>query len=191
MLEKDSYTQQDVDYAFSLSKKEANGGEAGGALLDKSATSSGIYQALIFEKIFGGMKQRYLDQIKTNEQGLDIPTVQAWLEKDLLTCINRKRDEFVAVIRAISRSLDQKELASLFYDFRQAMSHQWFEKIFKQGDKNGPLSNGPNIIMDALAYILEDDQSQFTIKMKGIAKYVFAEDEIAKPDSLQNIKAKK
>ena len=91
------------------------------------------------------------------------------------------------MIRAISRSLDQKEPDLLFYDFRQAMSHQWFEKIFKQGDKNGPLSNGPNIIMDALAYILEDDQSQFTIKMKGIAKFVFAEDEAAKPDSLQKL----
>ena len=191
MLEKSSYKQQDVDYAFSLSKKETGGGEAYGALLNKNATSGGIYQALIFEKIFGGMKQRYLNQFKTKEQGLDIDALQVWLEKDLLTCVNRKKDEFIAVIRAISHNLEQKDLDHLFYDFRQALCYHWLEKIFTQGDKDGPLSNGPNSITEALAGILEDDQSQFTNKMKGFAKFVFAEDEMAKPDSIQKIRKNK
>lgn len=190
MLEKSSYKQQDVDYAFSLSKKETGGGEAYGALLSRNATSGGIYQALIFEKIFGGMKQRYLNQFKTKEQGQDIPAIQAWLENDLMTCVNRKKDEFIAVIRAISHNLDEKTPDQLFYDFRQAICYHWLEKIFKQGDKDGPLAYGPNMITEALAYILDDDQSQFKNKMKGIAKFVFAEDEMAKPDSLQKITKK-
>ena len=190
MLEKDSYKQQDVDYAFSLSKKEAGGGEAYGALLNKNLTSSAIYQALIFEKIFGGMKQRYLNQFKTKEQGFDLAAIHTWLENDMLTCVNRKKDEFTAVIRAIYRNLDEKDDAHLFYDLRQALSYNWLEKIFKQGDKNGPLSNGPNVITEALAEILGDDQSRFIDRVKTIAKFVSAEDEIAKPDSLQKIRKK-
>ena len=191
MLEKDSYKQQDVDYAFSLSKKEAGGGEAYGALLNKNLTSSAIYQALIFVIFFGGMKQRYLNQFKTKEQGFDLAAIHTWLENDMLTCVNRKKDEFTTVIRAIYRNLDEKDDAHLFYDLRQALSYNWLEKIFKQGDKNGPLSNGPNVITEALAEILGDDQSRFITRVKTIAKFVSAEDKIAKPDSLQKIRKNK
>ena len=115
--------------------------------------------------------------------------VKAWLEDDMDTCINRKKDEFIAVFRGIARSLDpeMKDPAALLMSFCRSMGYHWFEKIFRHGDKNGPLSKGPNLIIDALADIINDDQSQLKNKMTGIAKFVLAEDEQKKPDSRQKV----
>ena len=185
MLEKSSYSQQDVDYAFALSKKERGDGEASGAMIDNDKTAGNVYQTLILEKIFGGMKQRYLSQFKTLEQGDDIPLIQEWLDNDLVNCIHRKRDDFIAVIRAIIHNLDQKDQEQLIYAMNRMMYSNWFVKAFPTGDKNGPLARGPNMISEAFSRILQDNGSRFNNELTGISKFLFSEDKIAKPDSRQ------
>lgn len=188
MLEKSSYSQQDVDYAFALSKKETGGGEVMGGMLDNDKSAGGIYQSLILEKIFGGMKQRYLSQFKTKEQGDDIPAIQEWLDNDLVTCIHRKRDDFIAVIRAMIRNLDQKEQEELIRALNQTMYSFWFGKIFHAGDKDGPLARGANMIAEAFNRILQDNKSRFNNELTGISKFLFSEEENKKPDSMQKVK---
>ena len=52
----DEFSDQDIDYAFALEKKEKNG------LSDESPsggkTSAAVYQSLILEQVFKGMKER-------------------------------------------------------------------------------------------------------------------------------------
>ena len=68
MLEKDSYKQQDIDYAFQLREKERSGGVISG-MFSNSNSSSGIYLSLILEKIFGGMTKRFMKE-ETEEGGI-------------------------------------------------------------------------------------------------------------------------
>lgn len=183
MLEKGSFSQQDVDYAFSLSEKERDNGEMYGALLDKGS-AGGTYQSLILEKIFGGMKQRYLDHISA-EEAHNTGLIRTWLEEDLNNCINRKKDDFIAVIRALVRASGSKDKDFLTYKFVSTMSDQWFLKVFKHGDANPALKDGANFIGDAFSLIMQDNQSPVKKTIDGIFKFVMAEDEQAKPDSLQ------
>ncbi len=105
MLEKTSYSQQDVDYVFSLGKKETSEKNVGGQILNNSAAK--VYKALILEKIFGGMKQRLLNHLSEEEAG-DQAKVQAWLDKDISTCINRKKDDVVGVLTALKRTSNEE-----------------------------------------------------------------------------------
>lgn len=52
MLEKDSYSQQDIDYAFDLQKKEKDGAKSPD-MNENHLFASNIYQSLFFEKVFG------------------------------------------------------------------------------------------------------------------------------------------
>ena len=57
MVEKDTFSQQDVDYAFRLQAKERQDDAQSEAFVE-GKTSSSIYQSLFFEKVFGGMRER-------------------------------------------------------------------------------------------------------------------------------------
>lgn len=185
MLEKGSYSQQDVDYAFDLSKKEQEG-DANGAILNNS--TSGIYQSLILEKIFGGMKQRYLAHVKP-EDAKNTDTIRAWLEEDLNNCVARKKDDFIIVLRAIARTAEEKSPEFLNYEFGRIMNEHWFEKVFKPNEKIGALAGGPNFILEAFSQILNGEQtSQFRNTLTGLYKIILADGELAKPDSVQKAK---
>ena len=187
MLEKSSYSQQDVDYAFSLKNKQ-EAGDANGTILSHS--SCGIYRSLIFEKIFGGMKQRYLNHI-TVEQSQDVDAIRTWLEDDLITCVGRKKDDFISVIRAIARTAENKELDFLIWQFAGEMRGSWFQHVFKKGPENGPLADGSDFIESAFTQgILAQDQSRFKKTLTGLFRFILAEDEVAKPDSNQKLKKK-
>ena len=188
MLEKSSFSQQDVDYAFSLGKKEKADGEAAGLLIDKW-TAGDTYQALIMEKIFGGMKQRYLEHIPA-EEARNLDLIRNWLDDDVNRCINRKKNEFIAVLRAIARASDTNDMEMLRYDLNRAIFDSWFLKVFKHGDQNSALSQGANYIGEAFGQILADDQSPVKKTVDGIFKFVLAEDEHAKPDALQAVRNK-
>ena len=95
MLEKRSYTQQDIDYAFGLEKKEnSNSFRLNSPMYTEYKTASSTYKALFLDKIFGGMKGRCKDQLN-NEQA-DIPggkklRLDLWLDRDLFNCANPKK----------------------------------------------------------------------------------------------------
>ncbi|MBQ6505518.1 MAG: hypothetical protein IJI57_16555 [Flexilinea sp.] len=189
MLEKGSYTQQDVDYAFDLHTKE-NAGDANGAILAKS--SGNVYKSLILEKIFGGMKQRYLNHISLEDSG-DMNTVKAWLENDMLECVKRKKDDVMAVLRAMKRNAEipDPDKDYLIGSFQTLMAENWIHKVFKEGAPDeSPLHNAPNFVGEALGQILADNGSPLTSFLTGMIKIVLAEEQANAPDSLQQAKRK-
>ena len=189
MLEKGSYTQQDVDYAFALHKKE-NEGDVNGAILSNS--SGNVYKSLILEKIFGGMKQRYLNHISLEDSG-NKDTIKAWLENDMLECIKRKKDDLMAVLRAMKRNaeIDNPDKDYLLGLFHNLIAENWIFKVFKASDsEESPLHNAPNFIGESLGEILGDNRSPLTSLLEGMLKIVLAEDTFNAPDSLQQMKRK-
>ena len=191
MPEKGSYSQQDVDYAFSLGMKELNGRTAG-SLIEHSM--SNIYKSLILEKIFGGMKERCLNHI-TLENAQDDAAIQEWLENDLYECFTRKKDDVLAVLRALKRNSEEPDPDAeyLMFVFKNLLVDNWFEKVFvdKAAPENSPLHGSKNRVMAGLNLVFENNASRTKALVETLIKYVIAEDKIKSPDSLQKAKNNK
>ena len=94
MTDKESYNQQDVDYAFSLGKKERTTEGENDQLLESEiyqapdSTASTTYKLLIMQKIFGGMRERCRQKFGTMIYGKKI---NSWLYNDIVKSIDKKR----------------------------------------------------------------------------------------------------
>ncbi len=175
MLEKTSYSQQDVDYAFSLGNKEAEG-KASGDILEH--TTSMVYKALILEKIFGGMKQRFLNHV-SDEEADNIDNLQTWLDDDVYTCINRKKDDVRSVMKAMMRnaSKDSKgDFMQLEGNFYGLIQINWLDRIFTTNiPESGPLSKMREAYRDCWGNISNKEDSRTNILIKSLMKEVFSE----------------
>ena len=107
LLEKDSYKQQDIDYAFSLKQKETNG--AGGEMISKGYSAAHVYQNLMLEKIFGNMHQRFTAALQSGRvtNVRDHISIGEWLDEDMSECLTRKKDGMKMILRGMRRSLDK------------------------------------------------------------------------------------
>ena len=96
MLEKEEYSQQDVDYVFSLEKKERNTEGLNDKFLQTGVFSgvghsaSDIYKMLIMQKIFGGMKNRFEAE---NKGVRDKKQIVNWLSEDSIKCIDQNPNQ--------------------------------------------------------------------------------------------------
>ncbi len=130
MLEKEEYSQQDVDYVFSLEKKERNIEGLDDKFLQTGVFSgvghsaSDTYKMLIMQKIFGGMKNRFE---AANKGERDNMQVLEWLGEDSLNCINQSPNQMKMIIRGIKRSLkdpDEKTVRGKVFDLLE----NWFRR---------------------------------------------------------------
>ena len=132
MLEKEEYSQQDVDYAFALGKKERKTEGPDDKLLESNIFSNGghtasdTYKMLILQKIFGGMKNRFMTD---NKNVKDKTKILEWLEQDSINCIEQSPYQMKMVIRGIRRSLkdpDEKDVRDEVF----TLLRSWFRRIF-------------------------------------------------------------
>ena len=137
MLEKGSYSQQDVDYAFSLEKKEQHTeGEDDATLQNQiyqqSETASSIYKLLIMKKIFGGMKGRFDQKPDDQKRGKELLD---FFQQDFVNCIDQKPDEMKMIIRGVMRSMDEPDEARI-REKVVSMLQTWVEKILEGNPGN-------------------------------------------------------
>ncbi len=176
MLEKNSYNQQDVNYAFSLEKLEQKEKITGPML---SFGPSGVYKSLILEKIFGGVTDR-LENEFTFEEVQDKNKLQPWLENDMVTCIQRKPDEMKAVIRGIKKATPEISEKELLEKLMVVIKKDWIDNVFNLGraarteDKRSPMKRTGDAVPEAFEKIAKG--SQFTEKLEGYIHEVFVSD---------------
>jgi hypothetical protein len=94
MLDKNSYSQQDVDYAFFLGKMEKDENVGG---MMSGYYSSVIYKGLIFEKIFGNFTQRFKNNFNV-EDAANQEKLKDLLDGDMCECARRRQNEMETVI---------------------------------------------------------------------------------------------
>ena len=130
MLEKEEYSQQDVDYVFSLEKKERNTEGLDDKFLQTGVFSgvghsaSDIYKMLIMQKIFGGMKNRFE---AANKGVRDKKQIVNWLSEDSIKCIDQNPNQMKMVMRGIKRSLkdpDKRDVCIKVLDLLES----WFRR---------------------------------------------------------------
>ena len=141
MITKDKFSQQDVDYAFSLAKKERQGGvdsnlfetqyandRSMSRMKNPNASAAGIYQMMIMKDVFGGMKERFKENFGEN---YDMKTAPKWLEEDAENCVKGHKQELTTIIRGLKHTTDdpnEDKLESGFIDLLTRWIHQLFRK---------------------------------------------------------------
>ncbi len=130
LLEKDSFKQQGIDYAFSLKQKENNG--SGGEMKFKGYGASRVYQNLKLEKIFGNMHQRFTAALQSGRvtNVRDYNSIGVWLDEDLSECLTRKKDAMKMILRGMRRSLDKPNEEKMLEEFKNTIEFSWFRKVF-------------------------------------------------------------
>ena len=141
MLEKKSFTQQDIDYAFGLEKKERTSSLAvQSEMYDEKKTASSTYKTLFLEKIFGGMKGRYRD-FRNKPQaafpGGKMLAMGGWLDKEFLNCANPKKDEIKMILNGIAKSMNENPTRDkLAFEFLYMLKGHWFRQLYDEADRN-------------------------------------------------------
>ena len=179
MLEKDSYKQQDIDYALDLRKKEQAGGAESG-MFDTNNSSSGIYLSLILEKIFGGMSNRFLKE-ENAEGGIAredvpiLPKMKEWLDNEMDRSLSQKEDEMEMLIRGLKRSINNPNEQSIMTDLQELLEKNWMDRIFKQNASETKMALGSMFADTSLAQIMGDVQSRFRQRLVRIINKVLQE----------------
>ncbi len=148
MIEKAGYSQQDIDYAFALGRKEKQGGLYG-RMTEVNMTSGSIYKAIMLEKIFGGFQQRVQTSLDNGElrpaQATNVPEFAAWLDKDLCECVQKKMNGMLMIVKAAGRALEKPDQKSIIRELIGAIGGSWMpnaftKKIIKDDDVYNVLS---------------------------------------------------
>ena len=153
MLEKKAYTQQDVDYAFALDKKEQST-QTGGDMISGKKTASSTYKTLFLEKIFGGMKGRYKDYRDNREKdvrGRAQLMMGRWLDDELYNCASPKRDEIKMILNGILKSMKKNmDRFDLVSEFQFFFKDNWIKKLYDVEDRNSEEYNDLILATDSI-----------------------------------------
>ena len=128
MIEKQEYSQQDVDYAFKLSNIEKQN-DTSGMMIANSSAASNIYQGLILEKIFGGVSQRFENHFTLDEAGNE-EKIGTWLDEDMCKCINNRTGQLETVIKALDKSMPDPTEKELLEQLMNVIEKNWIKKVF-------------------------------------------------------------
>ncbi len=128
MLEKDSYSQQDIDYAFDLQKKEKDHAISPN-MNEGRLFASDIYQSLFLEKVFGGLKQRFIeasqgDEPKTGWQ------LRNWLDEDMEKCVEQKKEEMIKITRGLVKDMKYPIEDTVISELWFLIKSRWIDRLF-------------------------------------------------------------
>ncbi len=141
------YSQRTVDYVFSLRRRETYG--ASGAQITDMQTAAGVYEGLIFNRIFGGMRTELLRPeaagglSEAAVEALNGKSVNSNTESGFMTWLNdfltgRARSGAVSlksVIRAVKKSTPRANAESVKAALCDSLSMSYFRQIFAGGSE--------------------------------------------------------
>ena len=191
MIEKESYSQQDVDYAFSLGNKdkpfdkEESQDKALSVASPYGVTPSGIYKSLIFEKIFRGVFER----LKNLKQYQDIVANQEdlteWLDYDMKTCLEKKPEEMKTVIRAQMKNMpkEYEDIVSphlVVNELMKTIRIDWISRLDTDGKELLEVEDGIKMAFHKMVFGRGNIPREFKDELTSLVEEV--SDEEQKPD---------
>ena len=183
LLEKDEFSQQDVDYVFQLRSKEKQGAHPNNGPVAEYKTASGIYLSLMLEKIFSGMKQQW--NKNGAEGGIDEESVgnpdvvKVWLDDFLTPRAHQKIRNIAMILRGIKRSMDDPTDEQILEEFKKTISGAWIDRNFDPKSLELKTAMAPVVLPMGFDDLLADGSSGFGKIIKDILKILRDEDKAA------------
>ncbi|MBQ6520438.1 MAG: hypothetical protein IJI14_17120 [Anaerolineaceae bacterium] len=179
MMEKDTYNQQDVDYAFMLNEREDDD-NVFGDLLDSSPGK--IYLSLILKKVFGGIKERFKTFASQNEENVqDEGTLAKWLDEDLTDSLLKNKNQMLTFTRGLKKSMTKPDKPnvnsdSLLHELGDMLFMNFFKLVFDSNHKGIAPYLQYKLRMVFQNLLSKDPLSQkFQNHLKGIVEQVISE----------------
>lgn len=175
LLEKEDFSMQDIQYIYNLRNKEQK--NANSVDFSTGKTSAGIYQSLLFEKVFNGMKERFdtnedFYDMKLNDHA-DMQKLEEWLDKDLTQCAAKKYKELLMIIDGMQLAMDpQADEDDIFEQFYDDLSTNWLEKVFVPRRAAEKLEIAYVDAAMTFARIFQNENGSFHKVVKNIIKLI-------------------
>lgn len=177
MLTKEKFSQQDVDYALSLQKKEQQPGiksEMFGTkdefdptmskMENPNASASGTYLMLIMKGVFGGMKERWHNHFKN---GYWVEDLAEWVSADASDCIRSHEKEITAILRGLKHTTENPDEDKLNDGFKDLFI-RWLFQLFRN-------DLGENNYREMALALTNDKSGQFMEEIDKIITNVMKE----------------
>ena len=170
MLEKGNFSQQDVNYAFALSKKETSknlsfygrdkGSQFEGPIKDFSFYSAtNVYQMQIMKSVFGDMGSRVAQEFQKGKS----TTVQGlidWVVKDMSDNINENQDGMTMILCGIKNSIKDPDEKKIRTDAVGLLT-RWVYQHFKDRVNSDK-------ILNRISTAVTNDKSPVTVKINSM-----------------------
>nr|MCR5161275.1 hypothetical protein [Lachnospiraceae bacterium] len=175
LLQKDNYTQQDLDYIFKLKAREKRGLEGKNLnTFNKGDSAAGIYQALVMDKIFGGIKAAYLRDY--DKQQLNVPkSLEVWLSNYIVEKSWNHAKELEMVIRAIRRVSPRHTKKTLYNYMSTMVSQMYLGKVFPYGSEDNKLAVANLFVQPTMEEIMKKGNSGFPLLVKALIDKIMKE----------------
>ena len=163
ILEKENFNQDDFNYAFRLQKREKAGARS--AAFAAGKTSSSIYQSLFYEKVFGGMKERFSTQERFRNVAQMTPEMvddlKRWIDDDLSECAAGKFENLLRILGGIDEAMEDPTEDGLREELQESMTYTWFGRIFDDERDTHGFGTAYSRIPLVFAEIMEEPGSKF------------------------------
>ena len=187
LLEKDTFSPQDVQYIFNLQAKEKQG--AASEAFSDGKTSSQIYQSLLFEKVFGGMKERFLSQEDFKYEGEPtaefLNELKTWLDNELEQSANRKFSNLITLMTGMERAMPDPTKDELLRQFTVNMRTVWINRVFDLKNFKSEFRCAAGIMPRKFSEIMGNQGSKFRKVVDKVIHFILSED-IKQPSGPEN-----
>ena len=139
LLEKDKYSQQDINYIYNLAVLEKKGNASVGSDNDSSSSASRIYKKLLLSNGFGDMgKEWQKDEAEggapvSRSQGKDRVQLHQigmeWLESYFLPRIENNKEMIRSIARAMKKANPGQDDEIYIYDFFMDIYYMFVIKV--------------------------------------------------------------
>ena len=112
----------------------------------------------------------------------DEKMIQAWLDKDMCTCINRRPNEMETVIKGLKKTMPDSTPEDVLIELLTVIQTDWIDKVFALGKVNRMKNKNENLMFKAKykaqsAFKKIAKNSDLRTKLLEIIKRVFIDEE--------------
>ena len=184
MLNKDEFSQSDIDYAFRLRNREnvSSADAASGTMFAEKASASMTYITLMYDKIFAGI-QNALEQA-VNAGRFDIDDEQMateWLDNYLAKKASEKAISILMILRGIKRVLKQPTADGVKRVFHGFLKKHYLQRAFPTDNSRGRVVRSFGSIKDDCYDRMCSNQMAFPLAIDAWTMIVLREKEEKKP----------
>ena len=186
MQEKNAFTQQDVDYAFSQNPHRKDGSKT--SQFGTAHQAAGVWQAFFLDGVFGGMKEKYLSEegrggipeeaVRALKDGADPDTLggmKQWLDEYLSGCVRDRRRGMSMILRSILRSDPKHTRYTMMDHLEDVLKRVYFKKEFMVTNTDARMLAADRYLGQALALLMRDPGSRFTQMIRVLIERILAE----------------
>ena len=179
MLNKDKFSQSDIDYAFRLRDTEnaSSKDRSSGTMFTGKASASMTYINLMYDKVYGGIQ----DEVRRDVANGKMQSGATWLNKYLLEKTAAKPEEIVMILRGIKHVLDSPTapgIARLFHGF---LKDHYLQRALPANESRGWAVQSLGIARDNCYNKMLGDQMDFPKLIDMLSITVLQEKEEKKP----------